>query len=415
MKNFLFIAKIFIALLLFNKILGFGFFLNSSNNNADEKVNVAIVLPLTGNDAPLGNKMLQSAMLVLNNSINENIKVNVYDTASSTNNFNKIAREIESNNDKIILGPITSTDTLELIKALKNNSVETPVLSFSNNVQVLDSQVSNTFLMGYLLESEIKRAIEFLVFRFQQQQKILKLAIFAPNNQYGNIMVKEANKVANVYETPIKIVTYPENEIRLNNYFAKLIPSSALNKYLTQRNEIKANKFYDDPELGRIIKAVPPTLDFNALIILEYGRRLPYVTSLLPAFDISAKDVDIMGLSTWNSSFATKDDNLRGAFFVNYKQLLKNTDFYNLYSGVYKVSPSLLESVAYDSMNIVLDLVQKHKVTHISSTNDVLFLLQSNTWQGVLGNFKLLSSGYNSRDLGVVNIVNSQTLNYVDK
>ena len=97
--------------------LSYIFLLFNSNLVADEKLRVGLLAPFSGEYKKLGESLLLSTQLALNEIGNENIIIIPRDSGSNNKeSLNSAIKEIRSNGAKIIIGPMTSSSFKELGK-----------------------------------------------------------------------------------------------------------------------------------------------------------------------------------------------------------------------------------------------------------------------------------------------------------
>src|SRR5690349_11979305 len=122
---------------------------------ADETRNrVAVLVPLTGRDAALGQSILNAANLALLDSGGERIRITAYDTAAG--GAVRAANEAIAEGNGLILGPLLADDVRAVAPIARQNDV--PVIAFSNDVSVAGNGV---FLMGFTPGQSIARVVSF--------------------------------------------------------------------------------------------------------------------------------------------------------------------------------------------------------------------------------------------------------------
>ena len=139
--------------------LSYIFLLFYSNLIADEhseKLKVGLLAPFSGEYKKLGESLLLSTQLALNEIGNENIIIIPRDSGSNNKeSLNSAIKEIRSNGAKIIIGPMTSSSFKELGKY--NDTI---FISLSNKEPKISKNVIN---IGISLESQLKAIEEFLI------------------------------------------------------------------------------------------------------------------------------------------------------------------------------------------------------------------------------------------------------------
>lgn len=135
---------------------------------------VAVLVPLTGRDAALGQSILNAANLALLDSGGERIRITAYDTAAAGGAV-RAANEAVAEGNGLILGPLLAEDVRAVAPIARQNDV--PVIAFSNDVAVAGNGV---FLMGFTPGQSIARVVTFARSRGAQS-----FGALVPTNVYG--------------------------------------------------------------------------------------------------------------------------------------------------------------------------------------------------------------------------------------
>lgn len=128
------------------------------------RVNVALLLPLSGNAAlsQLGQSLANASKLAIgfieaNPNIGENITISLRDTGDSAAGATSAANAAAAEGVKLILGPLTA----EQVTAAGNvaRAAGIPLIGFANNGSVAGPGV---YVLNVLPETEMKRAVRYL-------------------------------------------------------------------------------------------------------------------------------------------------------------------------------------------------------------------------------------------------------------
>ena len=142
---------------------------------ADETRNrVAVLVPLTGRDAALGQSILNAANLALLDTGGERIRITAYDTAAPGGAVGAANNAIDEGNG-LILGPLLADDVRAVAPVARQNDV--PVIAFSNDVTVAGNGV---YLMGFTPGQSIARVVSYARTRGAQS-----FGALVPTNVYG--------------------------------------------------------------------------------------------------------------------------------------------------------------------------------------------------------------------------------------
>jgi branched-chain amino acid transport system substrate-binding protein len=141
---------------------------------ADETRNrVAVLVPLTGRDAPLGQSILNAANLALLDSGGERIRITAYDTAAA--GAVAAANDAIAEGNGLILGPLLAEDVRAVAPIARRNDV--PVIAFSNDVSVAGDGV---YVMGFNPGQSIDRVVSFA-----RSRGATRFGALVPTNMYG--------------------------------------------------------------------------------------------------------------------------------------------------------------------------------------------------------------------------------------
>jgi len=139
--------------------LSYIFILFNSNlvaDESDEKLRIGLLAPFSGEYKNLGESLLLSTQLALNEIDDKNIIIIPRDSGSNEKKkLNLAIKEIINNGAKIIIGPMSSSSFDELGKYR-----DTIFISLSNKEPKISNNVIN---IGISLESQLETIKQFLV------------------------------------------------------------------------------------------------------------------------------------------------------------------------------------------------------------------------------------------------------------
>ncbi|KQS04264.1 ABC transporter substrate-binding protein [Sphingomonas sp. Leaf357] len=134
---------------------------------------VALLVPLTGSNAGVGQSISNATQLALLDTNNERIRITTYDTAA-LGSANAAQRAIDDGN-RLILGPLLADDVKAVAPVAKRAGV--PVVSFSNDASAAGN---GSYLMGYMPGQSITRVVDYA-----RGQGMSSFAGLVPNGLYG--------------------------------------------------------------------------------------------------------------------------------------------------------------------------------------------------------------------------------------
>ena len=221
--------KTILATILF---LIFNFNLYADENN--KSIRIGLLAPLTGAYSDLGDSILYSLQLALEEINDKNVIIVPRDSGfNEKEKLNKAINEIKSSNVKIVIGPITKEE-FEIAK--KHDDLI--FISPSN----IDSRFSNNIIsIGISLESQLLALLNFI-----KKQKKSKTLIMYPENQFLGLVEKQ---LKDLNLTNIMTFTYSPNPEVLTGEIEKLT------KYTQRKRNLELRKkMFEDKEDEESVK-----------------------------------------------------------------------------------------------------------------------------------------------------------------
>ena len=351
-------------------LISFNTYVFSIENKDDNLLKIGVLAPFSGEFKDLGEKVLYSVNLALHDIGDKSIKIYPKDSGSNKKKILKSCEEFRSEGIKIIIGPTDSTFIKEL-----NNFDDLIFLSLSN----IDSNFkNNVIMMGINLESQL-----IAIKKFIEKNKKKKTVILYPDNSYAKHVEKNLNlinfknkKFFKYSKDPKKLTSqiekltnYKQRKINLESRIKKL-EKSDLNKDLKELNMLKQKH-----TLGKV--------NFDSIIIIDFGSGLKSILTSLAYTDVLEKDVLIIAANQWFDDTILKESSVKNFYFPSIE--LKNLEkFRKKFHEFYNYKPNDITILSYDSVGLVYYLWKKN--IKINSTRD---FNMKNEIKGKIGKFKI--------------------------
>ncbi|WP_129791171.1 penicillin-binding protein activator [Sphingosinicella sp. CPCC 101087] len=133
---------------------------------------VAVLVPLTGTNAALGQSLLNAANLALFDTGGQRIRITAYDTSGGAA---AAANEALADGSGLILGPLLAQDVRAVGPIARR--AEVPVVAFSNDVTVAGDGV---YVMGFDPGRSIDRVVTFA-----RSRGVQRFGALVPTGDYG--------------------------------------------------------------------------------------------------------------------------------------------------------------------------------------------------------------------------------------
>src|SRR5438270_13715158 len=147
---------------------------------------VALLVPLSGANAELGQALLDAAQLALFESGADRLILVPRDTGGNAAGAAGAARAVIGDGVRLILGPLLAPE-VEAVKPVAQEA-HINVIAFST---VTSLAGGNIYLMGFLPRQEVVREVGYA-----RERGHTRFAALAPNSPYGRLMADALREVA---------------------------------------------------------------------------------------------------------------------------------------------------------------------------------------------------------------------------
>ena len=361
MKKIITIILTYIILFASSNLLG----------NENNKLKIGLLAPLSGEYSQLGNSLLYSLQLALEEIDDE--KLFIIPRDSGFNDKNKIKTAIEdlrSQGVKIVIGPI-SNDDFENVKNYSN-------MIFLSPSNISPEFTNNIISIGISLESQLLSLIEFI-----KKQKKTKTMIMYPENQYSDLVEVNLKKLnLNNY----KKFKYNPNPEVLTGEIETLTNYSQRKKNLELRKKMFEDK--EDPQSVKQLEKLEQLytlgeVNFDSVIIIDFGNNLKSVLTSLVYTDVDQSKVLFTTVNQWFDESIFYENTIQNLYYpsINYKEFKKYNE---KYFKKFKNYPNEITILTYDALGLIYYAWKKNG--KVDSLNDFIF---SDKIKGKIGTFSL--------------------------
>lgn len=374
---------------------------------------VAVLLPLSGPEAKLGQALLNAAQLALFSLADESFALLPVDTRGTPEGAAAAARSAIEDGARLILGPIFAAEVAAAAPVARAAGVQ--MVSFSNDRSVAGNGV---FILGFTPETQINRVVSYAVAR-----GVRRVAAIVPSGAYGDRVRDSLIAAASANGIGIGgLVRYMAADTetlsplirRLANYDARRATLLARRRELEDKTDEASRRALKRLEGVETLGDV----DFDAVLMPEGGSSLRAIAPLLPFFDVDPRKVRMLGTTQWDDPSVATEPSLFGAWFPASAPRARGT-FDDIYRKTFSEPAPRIASLAYDATALAAVLVRGHtEATRLAvatrgavppapaSVFSAEALTAANGFAGVDGIFRLLPSGLSERGLAVIEVRN---------
>ena len=347
---------------------------------ANQKLKIGLLVPLSGNNQEIGQQIIKTVRMAINDIDNDNIEVIVKDTKSNSKFTLRSALELKKENVKLVIGPVFYENVNYL-----NEVKDLIFLSLTNKTIDLPKNVISA---GVNSASQLNTIKKFL-----KSNEIEKTIFLLPKLKYDTEIKKGLKnsklKVSKIYE-------YDTEPTKLTKQIEKITNYKIRKQNL--KDEIKRLEESEDANKERKIKILEKrytlgNVNFNSVIIADFDESLKSVATSLLYSDVSPSKKYFITLNQWFDESLIQDKSLQPIYYpsINKKNWEKYKDrFYKKF----KKYPNHLSLLSYDLIGLIYYLSLKNDF--LTTDTQKLFKNES-SFRGKIGIFDIKNNEINHR------------------
>ena len=351
-------------------ILIFICLLPASKTFAEDKIRIGLVVPLSGEYSTIGDSIIKSTRLALNKINDEKFEIVPGDTKANPIDALKTAKALYDQGIKIIIGPVFNEST-KYLDELNNVTF----ISLTNKIY---GNPPNVISAGVNAISQLQT-----IDKFRNLNEIQRTIFLIPKSDYRK-EVEQAIKKTKLklkdkyfYDTDPTLLTsqiekftrYAERKQNLLNEIERIENSSLINK------EKKLEELNKKDTLGGI--------NFDSVIIADFGESLKSVATSLLYTDVSSKRISYITLNQWFDNSLLKENSLQPIYFPSINK--ENFELFKVeYNNAYKKRANQLSFLSYDLVGLVYFLIYNNNFNQ-----DKKIFYEKNKFKGKIGIFEI--------------------------
>ena len=346
-------------------------FFNSNllGDENDKKLKIGLLAPLTGEYSELGKSLLYSLQLALDEINDNDVFIIPRDTGfRNKTKLNLAIEEIRDEGVNIIIGPLSNE---EFVDVKKYND-----LIFISPSNITPEFTNNIISVGVSLDSQLLSLKNFI-----KKQNKKKTVIMFPENEYTKFIEQKLDKLG---LDNFKIFKYNPDPQVLTGEIETLTNYSQRKKNLELRKKMFQDKEDDQSikELERLEQLYTlGNVNFDSVIIIDFGNNLKSVLTSLVYTDVNQKDVLITSVNQWFDESIFYENTIKTLYYpsIDYKEFKNyNKKYFKKFSSY----PNEITILTYDALGLIYYAWKKGG--KINSINDFLF---KNKIKGKIGTF----------------------------
>jgi len=348
---------------------------------------VALLVPLSGANAPVGQSIANAASLALLDLGNSQINLRVYDTAPGAA---AAAAKALGEGAGLILGPLLASDVRSVAQIAQPRRV--PLISFSNDTAVAGG---NVFILGFQASQSIARVVSYARGRgVERFAALVPVGVYGQRAQTAFVRGVEASGGRTT-----SIATYSREAARMGAAVRTVTAFDDRSRASSGGASVRP-----DGSIASGATRLPPS-PFQALLIADSGANAAQFLPALSRFGAPPGSITLLGTELWNNEPGLANAAaLRGALFAS----VPDGNFRTLsarYRERHGSAPSRLASLGYDAVLLVNSLAARWT---LGADFPVAALRSRQGFSGIDGAFRFDAANIAERALEVKQIGEGQ-------
>ena len=312
---------------------------DKKNFESEKILKIGVLLPLSGKFQDIGESFLKAIQLALYDISNENIKIYPKDSKGNALNAYKSAKEFEEQGIQIVIGPIFY-ENLERLGEINNITF----ISLTNKTEEIPK---NTIAFGINIDSQVD-----ILKKYFNEIDVSKTLLLSPNSEFTYQSESVATKdVLKFYRT----YSYDTNPKKITAEIEKITRYRERKKDLERRIEIleKSDLYKHKQELKKLEQMhTLGKINFDSVVIIDFGERLKSVLTSFMFSDISSKKVNFFTINQWFDETLFNENAMQNLHFpsIDFDNLKK---FNKKFSNTFNEKPNKVSILAYDALGLI--------------------------------------------------------------
>ena len=337
---------------------------------SSDKIKIGLIVPLSGEYSDIGSSIIKSVRLAINKIDDERIEIVPKDTKSNPIDTLRVAKKLNDEGVKIIIGPVfnESTKYLDELKDVTFISLTNKI--YQNPPNVISAGVNAISQINTIIKFNKIKNLERTIFLIPKTdyKKEIELAIKKTNIKLKDKFVYDKDPTLLTKQIE-ELTWYARRKQNLKDEIKRLENSSVSNK------EKKIENLKKRDTLGGI--------NFDSVIIADFDESLKSVTTSLLYTDVSSKRIKYIALNQWFDKSLLKEQSLQPIYFPSINKENYNL-FENDYYNTYQKNPNQLSFLSYDIIGLVYFLLYEN---NFKISKKIFY--KKNKFKGKIGIFEI--------------------------
>lgn len=323
-----------------------------------QTVKIAVLLPLSGQNAALGRALLNAAEMAMFDLADDKLELVPRDTGGSPQGAAAAAQKAAAEGASLLVGPLFAPEAAAVRPIAAAAGID--MLTFSTDRRLA---APGSHVMGLTPTDQIMRIVAHV-----RAAGATRLAVLAPRTPYGDVAAAAAQDAAARFGLPAP---------RIERYDANLADLTV-------------------PATAAATAAPAP----QAILLAEGGRQAQALAQALTAAGVNQTQTRLLGTALWDEPGMGGEPALVGGRFAAPDPALRR-DFEARYKSLFGEAPPRIATLAYDAAALAASVARNAQP---GRPLDKATLTAASGFSGVDGLFRLRNDGAVERGLAVLEV-----------
>ena len=346
----------------------------------NEKIKIGLLVPLSGEYKELGQSIIKSTRMALNDLGTNKIEIYPRDTNLDPNKTLKSATQLKNEGVKIFIGPIFFKSLIYLDEVEVQDLV---FLSLTNKTKDLPKNIISSGVNSSSQLNAIKKFLEL--------NELKKTIFLTPDVDYKD-EIKKAIR---------------DSKVKIYKHYIYNIEPTKLTKQIEEITNYKIRKQNLADEIYRVENSDLPdkerqleklkkrytigNVKFDSIIISDFDESLKSVITSLMYTDVSPKNKFFITFNQWFDESLFQERSIQPLYYPSINK--KNLESFNeKFKKEYNTKPNHLSLLSYDLLGLIYYLSLQ---TDLSNISDIF--KKKNSFKGKIGIFDVKNNKINHR------------------
>ena len=344
----------------------------------NEKIKIGLLVPLSGEYKELGQLIIKSTRMALNDLGTDKIEIYPRDTNLDPNKTLQSATQLKNEGVKIFIGPIFFKSLIYL-----DEVQDVVFLSLTNKTKDLPKNIISSGVNSSSQLNAIKKFLEL--------NELKKTIFLTPDVDYKD-EIKKAIR---------------DSKVKIYKHYIYDIEPTKLTKQIEEITNYKIRKQNLADEIYRVENSDLPdkekqleklkkrytigNVKFDSVIISDFDESLKSVITSLMYTDVSPKNKFFITFNQWFDESLFQEGSIQPLYYPSINK--KNLESFNKkFEKEYNTKPNHLSLLSYDLLGLIYYLSLQ---TDLSNISDVF--KKKNSFKGKIGIFDVENNKINHR------------------